>query len=74
MPWMQDLNLAGIGLVGTLPATLKIPTGLRTLDLSSNQLEGPLPQSWVLPSSLSWLDVSNNALTGARLLQQPYLL
>lgn len=46
-PMLQTLMLDGLGLNGTLPATL-LPAhpGLRVLGLANSRLSGPLPADW----------------------------
>lgn len=64
---MQFLHLYGNALTGTLPADLRLPSGLVELDLSDNRLVGTIPTSWDLQSAtqLQLLSLSINNLTGA---------
>jgi Leucine rich repeat len=60
-------NLQGVGLVGTLPATLQGLEALKVLNLANNRLNGSLPSSWgslhSLPA-LQQLNLAQNQLSG----------
>ncbi|KAL6630078.1 hypothetical protein ACP70R_029843 [Stipagrostis hirtigluma subsp. patula] len=58
------LELPGLNLSGTIPATVANLTFLKSLDLSKNQLRGPVPREFSLLLNLNHLDLSFNTLDG----------
>jgi hypothetical protein len=60
---LQELDLTGVGVCGTLPHTWG-PGEVQDLDFFSNDITGNLPASYGGLSSLKALDVSCNLLTG----------
>ena len=62
------IQLAGLGLAGTLPTNLSALVLLDTLNLSGNALTGSLPPAWLLPTTFDSLlaaDLGGNKLSGA---------
>ncbi|XP_074318359.1 receptor-like protein EIX2 [Silene latifolia] len=62
---VQQLDLSGNSLRGTLPYVLANMTSLTYLDLSSNQLNGSIPLWLGNMTSLTYLDISDNELNGS---------
>ena len=78
---ITHINLANMGLVGTISTALVELSALTTLDLHNNRFIGTIPTSFILLTALKRLDLSNNLLSGTvshtvcnmKLLQQLYL-
>ncbi|KAL4423507.1 hypothetical protein ABPG77_003640 [Micractinium sp. CCAP 211/92] len=64
-PLLQTLQLFGMALRGSLPATL-LPAhpSLRVLGLSENRFNGSLPAAWAAHEGIEMVDVRDNLLTG----------
>lgn len=67
-PNVTALQLAALGLMGTLPAALSALPHLVLLDLSDNDLRSSIPAAWVTPGTafpaLEDINLSDNELTG----------
>ncbi|CAN1812920.1 LRR receptor-like serine/threonine-protein kinase GHR1 [Linum perenne] len=59
---LEELNLAGNNISGSLPTSMAGMSSLSLLDLSQNFFTGPIPSN--LSSSLQRFNVSNNDLSG----------
>ncbi|XP_048318523.2 probable leucine-rich repeat receptor-like protein kinase At1g35710 [Ziziphus jujuba] len=64
-PNLVGLDLAGAGLVGTIPPEIGSLSNLIHLDLSDNQLTGQLPLSLANLSQLELLDISYNEINSS---------
>eukprot|EP00897_Mesotaenium_endlicherianum_P006189 jgi/Mesen1/5599/ME000282S04757 len=60
-----QLNLANLGLTGTLDPKIGEIYGLRELRLENNNISGPLPNSLGMLTQLEVLDVSSNSFSGS---------
>ncbi|XP_072954905.1 receptor-like protein EIX2 isoform X2 [Typha angustifolia] len=63
-PKIEELDLFGNNLTGSLPSWLEHMTSLRSLDLSNNSLSGHIPSGIGKLTNLSSLDLSSNHLVG----------
>jgi len=59
-----DLSKNNFSNLNTLLCGNRVPTNMRTLDLSNNQIAGQMPDCWEHQSSLRFLDLRNNKLSG----------
>ncbi|CAI0545531.1 unnamed protein product [Linum tenue] len=59
---LQQLNLAGNNISGSLPTSMSGMSSLTLLDLSQNHFTGPIPSN--LSTALASFNVSNNDLSG----------
>ncbi|XP_022735637.1 receptor-like protein kinase 5 [Durio zibethinus] len=64
MSLLQNLNLSGNFLNGSIPPSINNMMNLNFLDLSSNQLTGTIPRQWQGLQYLMFLDLSKNNLSG----------
>lgn len=62
--FVVSLEMASMGLSGTLSQSIGNLTHLRTMLLHNNQLSGPIPLEFGMLSELQTLDLSNNQLIG----------
>ncbi|KAK9227518.1 hypothetical protein WN943_012571 [Citrus x changshan-huyou] len=62
--FVVSLEMASMGLSGTLSPSIGNLTHLRTMLLHNNQLSGPIPVEFGMLSELQTLDLSNNQLVG----------
>ena len=62
---VTKVNLAGIGLQGTLSFDLALLSNLALLDLNFNNLSGSLPSEIDLWTSLTYFNIANNSLRGS---------
>jgi len=63
LPYLQQLLLDNIGLIGTLPETFSNMWNIVNISLSGNSLTGSIPD-FPMPKRLKRLDLSNNKLRG----------
>ncbi|XVF85238.1 hypothetical protein PTKIN_Ptkin17bG0101700 [Pterospermum kingtungense] len=64
MSLLQNLDLSGNMLNGSIPLSINNMTYLNSLDLSSNKLSGTIPGQWPGLQYLMFLDLSKNNLSG----------
>jgi hypothetical protein len=62
---VRAIELPGLELVGTLPASLGLLRFMQTLDLSYNCIGGSIPAELFTATALESVDLSNNLLTGS---------
>ena len=59
------LNLAGLGLTGTMPLAMSMLTTLQSIDFSLNLFTGPMTSSYSSLRQLSRMDLHDNLLSGS---------
>ncbi|XWS34589.1 hypothetical protein CRYUN_Cryun21dG0051200 [Craigia yunnanensis] len=64
MSLLQNLDLSGNFLNGSIPPSINNMSNLNFLDRSSNQLSGTIPRQWQGLQYLMFLDLSKNNLSG----------